>query len=65
LSHHFETGQDVRLARNLAYRTSAPGLYKIVRPLPGNGGSEPQYRIKSVNEPHDRVVNESDLERVS
>jgi hypothetical protein len=63
LSHHFESGQDVRLARNLAYRTSAPGVYKIVRALPGDG-SEPQYRIKSVNEPHDRVVNESDLERV-
>jgi hypothetical protein len=64
LSHHFETGQDVRLARSLAYRTSAAGVYKIVRPLPESGGNEPQYRIKSVSEPHDRVVNESDLERV-
>jgi hypothetical protein len=63
LSNHFETGQSVRIARNLAYRASAPGVYKIVRALPGDG-SEPQYRIKSVNEPHDRVVKESDLEPV-
>jgi hypothetical protein len=63
MTHQFREGQTVRLSRNLAYRSSAPGEYKIVRQLP-ESGSDPQYRIKSLHEPHDRVVNESDLERI-
>jgi hypothetical protein len=43
---------------------SAPGGdYKVVRQLPVDGG-EPQYRIKSVSEPYERVAKESDIERV-
>jgi len=41
-------------------RAAADAEFKVVRPLPDDGG-ETQYRIKSVREPHERVVKESDL----
>lgn len=63
MTSQFRSGQTVRLSRGLAYRSAADGEYKIVRPLPENGG-EQQYRIKSLREPHERVVKESDLEKV-
>ena len=63
MSHSFRSGQVVRLCRGLLHRAAATGDYKIIRQLPDSGG-EPQYRIKSVREPHERVVNESDLERI-
>jgi len=61
MSNLFQSGQTVRLVRNLSLRGAADGEFKIVRVLPDNGG-ETQYRIKSVREPHDRVVKESDLQ---
>ena len=60
MTSRFQAGQTVRLVRNLS-RAAVEGEFKIVRPLPDNGG-ETQYRIKSVREPHDRVVKESDLQ---
>jgi hypothetical protein len=36
------------------------GQYEIVSLRPADGGS-PQYRIKSKNESHERVVSEGDL----
>ena len=62
MTHKFHSGQTVRLSRTPSYRSAADGEYKIVRPLP-DGGGELQYRIKSVREPHERVVKESELER--
>ncbi|HVY56816.1 MAG TPA: hypothetical protein VHA77_03110 [Xanthobacteraceae bacterium] len=59
----FRSGQTVRLCRGIANRSAAAGEYKIVRQLPDVGG-ELQYRIKSVREPHERVVKESDLEKI-
>jgi hypothetical protein len=50
----------VRLVRS-SLRSAADGEFKVVRPLPDDGG-ETQYRIKSAREPHDRVVKESDLQ---
>ena len=61
MSDRFRMGQTVRLVRS-SLRTAADGEFKIVRSLPDDGG-ETQYRIKSVREPHDRVVKESDLRR--
>ena len=63
MTSQFRSGQTVRLSRRLPYKSAAEGEYTIVRPLPDNGG-EPQYRIKSVREPYERVVKESDLEKV-
>src|SRR5882672_9858641 len=62
MTHKFQSGQTVRLSRSLSYRSAANGDYKVVRQLP-DGGGELQYRIKSVSEPHERVVKESDLEK--
>ena len=58
----FCSGQTVRLVRKLSLRDAAQGEFKVIRALPENDGGETQYRIKSVNEPHDRVVKESDLQ---
>jgi hypothetical protein len=61
MSNQFHTGETVRLVRS-SLRFAADGDFEIVRSLPDNGG-ETQYRIKSVREPHDRVVKESDLQK--
>jgi hypothetical protein len=61
MSSHFHSGETVRLVRS-SLRFAADGDFKIVRSLPDDGG-ETQYRIKSVREPHERVVKESDLRK--
>jgi hypothetical protein len=63
MTTQFRSGQTVRLSRGLALKSAAEGEYKIVRQLPENGG-EQLYRVKSSREPHERVVKESDLEKV-
>jgi hypothetical protein len=62
MTHQFRSGQTVRLRRRLPNTSASAGEYKIVRQLPDSAG-EVQYRIKSAREPHERVANESDLER--
>ena len=37
----------------------ASGVFEVIKQLPG--GNEPEYRIKSANEPHERVARESEL----
>jgi hypothetical protein len=55
----------VRLARGFPYRNAAEGSYEVVRQLPyAEAAGEYQYRIKSSNEQHDRVVKESELEGI-
>jgi len=61
MSAQFRAGQTVRLMRSWQ-RAAEDGEFRVVRPLPDDGG-EPQYRIKSAREPHERVVKESDLRR--
>ncbi len=61
MSNLFSSGQTVRLVRKLSLRAAAEGEFKVIRALPDDGG-ETQYRIKSAQEPHDRVVKESDLQ---
>jgi hypothetical protein len=56
--HRFKVGETVRY-------TSGPygrgdGAYQITQLLPPEGDDR-QYRIKSANEPHERVVKESQL----
>ena len=62
MTSKFRTGQLVRLSRSSYTLSAADGDYKIVRSLP-DGGGETQYRIKSMREPHERVVTESELEK--
>ena len=35
------------------------GVFEVIKQLPG--GNEPEYRIKSANERHERVARESEL----
>ena len=54
--HKYKTGQLVDyLGRKRAF-----GVYKITQLLPPQGEAF-QYRIKNVNEPHERVAKESEL----
>lgn len=61
MSDQFRPGQTVRICRGLQ-RSAAAGEYKVIRELPESNG-EREYRIKSLNEPYERVVKESELER--
>lgn len=56
--HKFKIGQTVFLERSLHL---PGGAYVITKKLPERDG-EFEYRIKSVNEPHERVVRESQLD---
>ena len=61
--HKFKVGQTVHCAVPGLYgRAQRGGVFKIMQRLPPQGGDY-QYRIKSANEPYDRVVRESELER--
>lgn len=62
MTDKFRSGQVVRLCRS-PYRQSVAGEYKIIRSLPSEGG-EIEYRVKSLREPYERVVKESEMERV-
>jgi hypothetical protein len=59
MAHQFQSGQLVRLCHSIR-SGAAEGDYKIVRQLPDEGG-ERRYRVKSMQEPHERVVKESDI----
>jgi hypothetical protein len=61
MPHKFKVGElvSIRPALNL----NVPGgIYEVTKQLPGAGG-ECEYRIKSVNEPHERVARESELSK--
>ena len=55
--HKFRVGQNVHCALPFS---AVHTVYKIVQLLPADG-SEFQYRIKSADEPHERVVKERQL----
>ncbi len=45
-------------------REGASGVYQVTQRLPPEGDVF-QYRIKNINEPHERVVKEYELERAA
>jgi hypothetical protein len=55
----FHVGQTVYL-RPLRGRDAAVGAYEIRAVMPEDGG-QARYRIKSLIEPHERVVSEQEL----
>jgi hypothetical protein len=62
LSHKFHVRQLVQL--NLSFSRNVPrGSYEITKKLPEREG-EFEYRIKSMNEPDERVARESELSAV-
>ena len=56
----FKIGQVVEYTRPARFIGAASGNYEIVQRMPREG-FEYSYRIKSPNEAHVRVANESDL----
>jgi hypothetical protein len=58
-SHKFKVGDIVALKP--LNRNVPGGFFEVVQQLPGS--SEPEYRIKSANEPHQRIARESELLR--
>ena len=58
--YKFKVGQSVHYTSGPYGRGSSSGVYKITQLLPLEGDDR-QYRIKSANEPHERVVKESQL----
>ena len=61
--HKFKVGQTVSYTIGPFGRASMIDIYKITQLLPPQGEDQ-QYRIKSANEPHERVAKESELARV-
>ena len=62
--HKFKVGQSVSFTSGPFGRGGTNGIYKVTQLLPPEGGDY-QYRIKNAAEPHERVVKESELDRVS
>jgi hypothetical protein len=60
MPHKFKVGQTVQLTEGRRHVTTSAIGYKVVRQLPESDG-ERSYRIKSVDETFERVVNESQL----
>lgn len=57
--HKFKVGDIVSVQPAMS-RNIPGGVYEVTQRLPETGG-EFHYRIKSVNEPHERVVREREL----
>jgi hypothetical protein len=62
VSHKFAVGQAVDLVPRVL-RAAAGGQYEVRQLMPASDrdAGEPSYRIKSLEEKHERVVFESDL----
>ena len=60
--HKFKVGQTVNYASGLNGRGLRGAAFEIMQRLPTQGGDH-QYRIKSANEPYDRLVKKSEPER--
>ena len=62
--HKFKVGQSVLYTSGPFGRGATSGVYKVTHLLPPQGDDH-QYRIKSSDKPHERVVKESELHRES
>ena len=60
--HKFNIGQIVELEPNLL-RSIASGPYEILKliPAPDRDPNDPCYRVKSVDEKHERAIAESEI----
>jgi hypothetical protein len=62
--HKFKVGQSVNFTSGPFGRGGTSGVYKVTQLLPAEG-DDYQYRIKNADEPHERVVKESQLDRIA
>ena len=61
MPYRFRVGDTV-IVRRGRYLNVLGDVFEVVKQLPGTQG-EPEYQIKSINEPHQRVARESELSR--
>jgi len=62
-AHKFKIGQSVSFMSGPFGRGGTNHVYKVTHLLPPEG-DDFQYRIKNASEPHERVVKESQLDRL-
>lgn len=62
--HKFKVGQSASFTSGRFGRGGTNGIYTITHFLPPEGDHY-QYRIKNANEPHERVVKESQMDRIA
>jgi hypothetical protein len=62
--HRFKVGQSVNFTSGRGRLPGSSSVYKVTQVLPSEG-SERLYRIKSADEPHERVAKETELERAT
>ena len=62
--HKFKVGQSVSFTSGPFGRGGTNGIYKVTQLLPPDGDDH-QYQIKNAGEPHERVVKESQLDRIA
>jgi hypothetical protein len=61
--HKFHIGEIVQLSPSMLRRASG-GVYEVTKRLPESESvGEYEYRVKSISEPHERVVRESELSK--
>jgi hypothetical protein len=62
MSHKFSIGQKVELAHRMM-QAAPRGQYEVRRLMPQSDrdSDDPVYRIKSIDETHERVARQSDL----
>ena len=60
MPHKFKIGEIVTV-RRAVLRNVPGGVYEVIRQLPRDDDGEFRYRIKSANEPHERVAREGEL----
>ncbi len=58
--HRYKVGENVHYTSGPYGRANADSIYTVTQLLPPEGDDR-QYRIKSADEPHERVVKESQL----
>jgi hypothetical protein len=63
-NHKFKVGQSVNFASGPFGRGGANEIYQITYLLPSED-DDCRYRVKNANEPHERVVKESQLTRIA
>jgi len=57
--HKFKVGDIVVFKPTIGRYEPPSDIFLVIKQLPG--GNEPEYHIKSANEPHQRIVRESEL----
>jgi hypothetical protein len=62
--HKFKVGQTVNYTPGFSGSVNADAVFKITQLMPA-ADDEFQYRIRAASEPYERVVRESQLDRVA